>query len=311
MGAYLSMFSQSFPPNSKFNPDTDIPDLTGKVIIVTGGNTGIGYETIKALLPKNARVYMASRSREKAEAAIQRLKEETGKEALFLELDLADKAAVRRAAEEFKSKESELHVLFNSGGVMVPPIEQLTKDGYDLQFGTNVVGHFLFTMELLPLLEAGAKSSSDGTARIVNTSSSASLGYTINWEALKDTPQRKKVGNQLLYCQSKFGNVLVANELARRYADKGIVSTALNPGNLRTDLQRHLGSVQSWILNKILYPAHYGALTQLWAGTSAEGAGLNGKYLIPWARVGSTRSEARDPKLGEKLWDWLVEETKA
>jgi retinol dehydrogenase-12 len=87
---------------------------------------------------------------------------------------------------------------------MVPPIEQLTNDGYDLQFGTNVVGHFLFTTELLPLLEAGAKSSSDGTARIVNTSSSASLGYTINWEALKDTPQRKKVGNQLLYCQSKF-----------------------------------------------------------------------------------------------------------
>jgi len=309
MGAYLSAFSQTFPPASHFNPE-DIPDLAGKVIIVTGGNTGIGYETIKALLPKNPKVYMASRSKEKAEAAIQKLKAETGKEALFLQLDLADKAAVRRAAAEFKSKESELHVLFNSGGVMTPPVDQLTADGYDLQFGTNVIGHFLLTMELLPLLEAGAKSSSDGTARVVNTSSSGSLGYTINWDALKDTPKRKKLGTGLLYFQSKFANVVFANELARRYGDKGIVSTALNPGNLRTDLQRHLHPVVAFFINLLLYPANYGALTQLWVGTSSEGASLNGKYLIPWARVGKTRSEARDPKLGEKLWNWLVEETK-
>jgi len=311
MGNFLSMsmLSQSFPPKSHFNPE-DIPDLTGKVIIVTGGNTGIGYETIKALLPKNAKVYMASRSKDKAEAAIQKLKGETGKEAIFLQLDLASKDAVRKSAAEFKSKETELHVLFNSGGVMVPPVDQLTADGYDLQFGTNVVGHFLFTMELLPLLEAGAQSSADKTARIVNTSSSASVGYTINWEALKDTPERKKLGKELLYCQSKFANVVVSNELARRYADKGIVSTALNPGNLKTDLQRHLHPIVHYLLDLVMYTANYGALTQLWAGTSAEGAQLNGKYLIPWARVGDTRSEARDPKLGEQLWNWLVEETK-
>jgi NAD(P)-dependent dehydrogenase (short-subunit alcohol dehydrogenase family) len=87
---------------------------------------------------------------------------------------------------------------------MVPPVEMLTRDGYDLQFGTNVIGHFLLTTELLPLLEAGAQSSSDKTARIVNTSSSASVFYTINWNALNDTPERKRLGNQILYAQSKF-----------------------------------------------------------------------------------------------------------
>ena len=95
------LYDQSFPPKPTWGVN-DIPDLTGKVIIVTGGNTGIGYETIKALLPKNATVYMASRNRSKAEEAIRKLKEETGKEAMFLEVDLADLKMVKKAADEFK-----------------------------------------------------------------------------------------------------------------------------------------------------------------------------------------------------------------
>ncbi|KIO23027.1 hypothetical protein M407DRAFT_215532, partial [Tulasnella calospora MUT 4182] len=132
---------QAYPPKSKFDPSRDMPDLTGKVIIVTGGNTGIGKHTIRALLNKNAKVYMASRSKERAEKAIADLKQETGKDAIFLELDLASLDKVTKAAKEFMSKEPALHILFNSGGVMVPPIEQVTEDGYDLQFGTNVLGH--------------------------------------------------------------------------------------------------------------------------------------------------------------------------
>ena len=94
------MYDQGRPPKPVWGVD-DIPDQTGKVVIVTGGNTGIGYETIKALLPKNATVYMASRSRQKAEEAIERLKKETGKEAKFLELDLADLKKVKQAAQDF------------------------------------------------------------------------------------------------------------------------------------------------------------------------------------------------------------------
>lgn len=308
MGMFID---QTRPPKPTWGVD-DIPDLTGKVMIVTGGNTGIGYETIKALLNKNARVYMASRSKAKAEEAIQRLKEETGKEAIFLELDLADLRKVKKAAEEFMSKETQLDVLFNSGGVMAPPIEQLTADGYDLQFGTNVIGHFYFTKLLLPVLEVAAKNSPEKKSRVVTTSSSAHLGWgpKIRYETLKAGKAREKVGTQGLYAQSKYGNILVAKEFSRRYADRGIVFTSLNPGNLKTDLQRHWGSVGIKLTEWMLYPASYGALTQLYAGVAPEAKDLDGKYLIPWARVGDTREDAKDPKTAEELWHWLEEQVK-
>jgi len=312
MGQVLQVLSEQAPPASHYVPSRDIPDLSGKVVIVTGGNTGIGKETIRELLKKNAKVYMGARSRTRAEGAIADLKGDTGKEAIFLELDLASLDSITKAANEFKSKESALHILFNSGGVMVPPIDQLTADGYDLQFGTNCLGHAHFTMLLIPELTAGAKSSPDGKARVVNTSSGAAYQagrVGINFDTLKDTPERKKMGTQLLYAQSKYGNVVFSNELAKRYADQGIVSTAMNPGNLKTELQRHVPGWLKGPLNLMLYPVENGALTQLWAGTSPETKDFNGKWLIPWARVGKM-GPSSDPKLGEKLWDWIEEQRK-
>jgi retinol dehydrogenase 12 len=101
------------------------------------------------------------------------------------------------------SKEKELHVLFNNGGVMAPPIELLTEDGYDLQFGTNVLGHYYFTMLLMPALLAGTITSGDGKARVVNTSSSTHMFSNMNFDTFMDGPARKKVGPQTLYSQSK------------------------------------------------------------------------------------------------------------
>jgi len=308
MGILLSFFSESFPPKSKFTPE-NIPDLSGRVIIVTGANTGVGKETAKALLARNAKVYLAGRSQEKVEQAIKDLKEQTGKEGIFLKLDLADLKSIKFSAEEFQSKEKELHVLFNNAGVMSPPIGQLTTQGYDLQFGTNVLGHFYFTKLLMPNLLAGAQSSPDGKARVVNTSSFASrVVSTVDFNTFKDTAARKKKGAQMLYCQSKLGNVLFSNELARRYGDQGIISTSLHPGNLRSDLQRHMSKFEDLLLTPILRPASFGALTQLWAGTSPEGLEFNGKYLIPWARVGVPNTAAEDPKLAVELWKWLEEQ---
>ncbi|KAG6808463.1 hypothetical protein H0H92_004035, partial [Tricholoma furcatifolium] len=186
---------------SAFSVD-DIPDLAGRVMIVTGANTG--KETAKALLAHNAKVYIAARNKEKTEAAIEDLKAATGKEAIFLKVDLADLPSIKAGAEEFLSKEKELHVLFNNGGVMIPPIELLTEQGYDLQFGTNVLGHFYLTKLLLPALLAGAKSSSDGKARVVNTSSSAHMSGALDFNTFKDSPKRKKTASFTLYAQSKF-----------------------------------------------------------------------------------------------------------
>jgi len=300
---------QQFPPKSKFSTD-EIPDLTGQVMIVTGGNVGIGYETIKALLQHNAKVYMASRSPEKAAKAIEELKSATGKEAIFLQLDLASLSSVRRGAEAFLSKEKELHVLFNNAGVMWPPVELLTEDGYDLQFGTNVPGHFFFTELVMPALLAGKETSADQHARVITTSSSGAYMYTLNWESFRDGPARRKMGTMDLYHQSKFGNVIVAREVAKRYGDKGIISVSLNPGNIRTELQRYVSGTKRKLMNVALYPAPMGALTQLWAGTMPEVLNHNGKFLVPWARVGRCRKEAYDDQTGERLWNWLQEQVK-
>ncbi|KAG8996896.1 hypothetical protein FRB94_010995 [Tulasnella sp. JGI-2019a] len=306
-------FSQCYPPPSKFDIDRDIPDLSGKVVIVTGGNTGIGYQTIKALLAKNAKVYMASRSREKAEAAIAKLKHETGKQALFLELDLASLDKVTRAAQEFKSKERELHILFNSGGVMTPPIDLLTEDGFDLQFGTNVLGHAHFTLSLIPELQAGAKSSPDSKARVVNTTSLVvylhPMTPRIKFESLRDGPGRKAIGTRNLYSQSKFGVIAFSNELAKRYADYGITSNAVNPGNLDSDLQRHMSALQKWMTDLLFsHPVQLGALTQLYVGTSSETVDANGQMFIPWARPYYHEPETHDPRVEAELWEWIEEQ---
>ncbi|KAH7338361.1 NAD-binding protein [Rhizoctonia solani] len=315
-----NMYSQIYPPKSLFTVD-QIPDLTGQVIIVTGGNAGIGRETCKALLNKNAKVYLAARSKSKADEAIEWLRNETdGKVPIFLELDLADLGSIRKAVEVFKSKEQELHVLFNNAGVMKPPIEQRTAQGYDLQFGTNVLGPYFFTTLLLPTLIHTAKNSphSRGHTRVINTSSSAvyfAPESGIVWETLgtdeSSVQACKKLGTNSLYAQSKLGNVLFSNKLATHYGEQGIISSSLNPGSIRTDLQRHL----PWLVREILallfhHPASYGALTQLWSGTMPEGETHNGKFLIPWARIGDPGKYGHDEKLSERLWTWLEEQVK-
>ncbi|KAI0961006.1 hypothetical protein AcV7_000228 [Taiwanofungus camphoratus] len=253
---------QSFPPKSKFSTD-QIPDLAERVIIVTGGNVGIGKETVKALLEHNAKVYMASRNKEKAEAAIKELKIATGKEAIFLELDLSNLLSVMKAAEEFMGKEQELHVLFNNAGVMTPPRELVTADGYDLQFGTNVIGHFLFTELLMPALIAGKDTSPDKHARVITTSSAGAYPGSLHWDTFKDDPARRKMTTYSLYYQSKFANVVVARQVAKRYADKGIVSLSCNPGQIYTELWRYTPNMLLRLVRLVLYPAPMGALTQL------------------------------------------------
>ncbi|THH15916.1 hypothetical protein EW146_g4640 [Bondarzewia mesenterica] len=323
MGTALSFLWAYFPPKPTFSVD-DIPDLTGKVIMVTGGNTGIGKETIKGLLQHNATVYLAARSPSKAKEAIEELKASTGKEARFLQLDLSDLKSIKQSAREFTENEKELHVLINNAGVMMPPIEQVTKDGYDLQFGTNVLGKellstmisdllslegpFYFTKLLFPVLLSTAKTS--GNARVVTVASGAGLMMdSIKFDTLKDGSARKKLSKAGLYLQSKLGDLVYATELTRRYGDQGIVSVSLDPGTLKTDLSRHVNSlIQRAILKIISYPVSYGALTPLYVATLPDGASLSGKFFVPWAREGKLSKDSLDPQLGKDLWAWMEEQ---
>ncbi|KAF8645275.1 hypothetical protein AX16_008099 [Volvariella volvacea WC 439] len=290
--------------------------LEEQVMMVTGGTTGIGKETVKALLQHNAKVYIAARNPEKARLAIDDLRRQTGKEALFLELDLSDLRSVKAAVYEFIRKalnlvaEKELHVLFNNAGVLAPPMNQLTAQGHDLQFGTNVVGHFYLTKLLLPTLLATAKTTPSQKVRVVNTSSSAHLLGSLNFNTFRGGRARRWVHPHLLYAQSKYGNVVFSNVLARRFGDQGIVSVSLNPGNLHSDLWRHTSRILAALIALVTYPTPYGALTQLYAGTCPEGVGFNGKYLTAWARLSSPARSTEDPQLGKELWAWVEEHVK-
>jgi retinol dehydrogenase-12 len=164
---------------------------------------------------------------------------------------------------------------------------------------------------------------------VINTASSAADSGSVDFATFRNGQPRHKKGTHMLYLQSKLGNVLVSNELARRYAADGIISVSLNPGNLDSELQRHVTGVLRFIIvrlpppcmwyygsligvqNKITYPTHLGALTQLWAGTSPEGIAMSGKYLWPWAREGTMPAGAGDVKLQEEVWKWCEEQVES
>ncbi|KAJ4493681.1 NAD(P)-binding protein [Lentinula edodes] len=311
MASVGTILSQLFPPKPRWSVDK-IPDLTGKVAIVTGGNVGIGKATCKHLLLKGCTVWLAARSKAKAEEAIAELKEETGQEALFLALDLNDLRAVKESAENFKSQSTALHILICNAGVMVPPIEQLTSQGYDLQFGVNALGHFLLIQHLLPFLKTSSSSVSE--TRIVWVSSSVQYyfrGPPVNYDNLTDTPSRKRLGTQQLYCQSKFITVMLGYHLAKVLAEdtsSNVICIVLDPGNIKTDLQRyHSPSLLRSIMNSvILYPVSKGVLSQLYAATDPAAAQYNGKYLRPWARLGEPHSMTKDEAEQQKMWDYCI-----
>ncbi|KAF7350730.1 Short-chain dehydrogenase/reductase family protein [Mycena sanguinolenta] len=291
----MSLFALLSSPGPAFVPQRDISDFSGKTVLITGGNTGIGYQTAKELLLKGASVYLAARTPSKGIQAIDQLEAETTRRAKFLELDLADLQSVRRAATKFLHQESTLDILFNNGqvrGVMEPPTHMLTAQGLDLQFGTNVVGHFFLTELLIPALNV----SRSAPARIINLSSSghrnAPPGTGIEFDSLNGGEQRDswiaKWGNvapTLLYGQSKLGNILISNHFAAKYDT--LVSTALHPGGIRTELRRYGSGLMHIVKDKLLYPPSMGAITPLWAATTASPSEINGLYLVPWAQVAS------------------------
>jgi len=165
-------------------------------------------------------VYLACRDKEKTERVIRQLEEETSREAIFIQLDLASLSSVKAAAEEFLKLEPELHVLFNNAGAMATPMGVFTEDGYDYQFGANHLGHFYFTKLLVPALKAGAQSSGDDVSRVVTISSQAHiLTKTIHFDALKDGSARNKMTPEQLYSHSKFVRLSLRSKLPSCYYD--------------------------------------------------------------------------------------------
>jgi len=224
----------------------NIPDLAGKVIIVTGGNSGLGYESVKAFAAKGAEVIMASRSTEKGEEArTENLKTSPGAKISVMQLDLGDLESVRNFASAFKERYQKLDVLLNNAGIMIPPYFT-TKDGFEGQFGINHLGHFALTGLLMDVILKTEK------ARIVNVSSGAHKRGEMDFSNLLFENGRD-YSPMKAYGRSKLSNLLFTYELQRKLeaAQKETIAAAAHPGVAKTNLGRYL---QRRFLVRILMP---------------------------------------------------------
>lgn len=325
-----NILSQSaFIANPPFT-EKELPDQRGKVHIVTGGYSGVGLELVKILYAANATVYVAGRSADKANKAIEAVKHahpegSTGGRVEFLQLDLAHLASIKKSADEFAAREQRLDVLTNNAGVMFPPKGSKSEEGHELQMGTNCLGPFLFTQLLLPLLRKTAASSPPGSVRVTWAASVAidllSPAHGVDLDEANGGAPKVLSTPQQNYGQSKSGNVLLGTEFARRYRDDGIVSASWNPGNLYTELYRHTGPVERVVARSMLYPSIKGAYTELYAGWSPDiNMENSGCLVVPWGRIqtpragieeGIKRKDEGGLGVAEKFWEWCEKEMKA
>ncbi|KAH0543186.1 hypothetical protein FGG08_002447 [Glutinoglossum americanum] len=301
---YLNVLGKTFIPK------TDLPDLTGRVILVTGGNTGIGKETVLRLAEHSpSRIYLAARNATKAEAAIQEIKDAvSGAQIEFLEVDLSSCASVKRAAGEFLRKEQRLDILINNAGIMGFTATK-TTEGYDIQFGTNHVGHHLLTKLLIPTLLKTAElpELKPKGVRIVNVTSAGHYAAPSGGIVFDDINQ-EKAHMLTRYGQSKLANILETHELARRYPS--ITSSAVHPGLILTQLydasRENIPLVGYWMVvfkgKLFMQSVEQGALNQLWAATSDEVE--SGVYYNPVGSKAMGSTYAQDGELARKLWDW-------
>lgn len=294
---------------SGFRAD-DVTDQSGRTFLVTGANTGLGFEATKVLAANGARVLLGCRSEVKAAAAMKRIEAEVpGADLAFVPLDQNDLASVRAAAD-IVGDEQRLDVLINNAGIMVPPL-QYTVDGFESQFGVNHLATFALTAHLLPKL-----AEQDGS-RVVVTSSIAHKGGTIDFD---DLGAEERYGAQDRYQQSKLANLLFMFELDRRLRAAGspTVAVGCHPGIASTELSRHMPKLLQFAmpLVKVVFnsPAE-GAWPTLMAAVSEEVGG--GDYLGPTRRnetagpagAAHATKRARDPQLAKDLWDVSVEMT--
>lgn len=315
-------FSQVFPPRPTFQLD-QLPSQKGKVFLVTGGASGIGFKVAETLYSKGGKVYIAGRSQEKGEEAIEAIKRavpQSEGSLDFLLLVLDDLTTIKDSANAFRSKESKLDILFNNAGVSQPPLGSVSKQSIELQLATNCLGPFLFTKLLQPLLNAAVPDAAPGAVRVVWSSSHvAELSSPPEAMIMSEltNPPKDNVRN---YTNSKLGNWFLSAEMARRYgSEQRIVSVAHNPGAANTNLLRN-AQWMKFLARPLLYSAEMAARTVLYAALSDDlGLDNNGAYVIPWGRIhpqvapklknAMKLKEDGGSGLAKEFWDFCEEKT--
>ena len=279
----------------------NISDQKGKVVIITGSSSGIGFEAARVLANKNAEVIVAVRNQQKGDAALNKIKSQNSSANIkVMLLDLANLMSIKTFADNFKKKYTKLDLLINNAGVMMPPYGK-TKEGFELQFGTNHLGHFALTGHLFELIKKTPNS------RIVNISSSAHNWGNIDFSDLTWENRKYKTGRS--YGDSKISNLYFTYELQNRLGDKisNPAVTAVHPGWTATELQRH-SSVFSFLNRFLAMPIWQGALPTLRAATDSNVK--SGDYFGPdgfQERRGypvkvESNKLSHDKEIAKKLW---------
>ncbi|XP_046687524.1 retinol dehydrogenase 13-like [Homalodisca vitripennis] len=276
----------------------------GKVIVITGANTGIGRETALELAKRKAKVVMACRDIKKCEKAREDIVLQSKNKYVYCRTcDLASQSSIRKFAERFKTEHKELDVLINNAGVMRCPLSK-TEEGIEMQLGVNHMGHFLLTNLLLDRLKQSAPS------RIVNVSSTAHKRGKINKE---DLNSEKKYDGGEAYNQSKLANLLFTRELSKKLEGTGVTVNAVHPGIVDTEITRHMSFFNSYLAAVIIKPfvwmfiktPRQGAQTVLYASLSPDLEKVSGKYFSD-CREAEVSTEAQDDTTAR--WLWLVSE---
>jgi NAD(P)-dependent dehydrogenase (short-subunit alcohol dehydrogenase family) len=320
MGGLLTQF---FPPSPAFT-DKDVSSLVGKIFIVTGGNSGIGYELVNLLYSKGGTVYIASRSPTKINSAIKEIKDihkTSPGHIKSLVVDFSDLTTIYDCVSSFLAQETRLDVLWNNAGIAQVPAGSLSVQGHEAHMGTNCLGSFLMTKLLLPILIQTAQPLPRASVRVVFTSSgiidlNAPPGGVSMIELAPGNHSKDKARN---YSASKAGDWLLASEFDRRIRKDGIACIALSPGTLKTK-----GWDKSLFLKLLFTPFLYepkmGAYTLLWAGLSQDVTCEDGgRFAIPWGRWHpapkkdilqslKTREEG-GTGLAAEFWSWCEKHT--
>ena len=286
----------------------NIPSQQGKTFLITGANSGLGFEATKVLSKKGAHIIMTARNLQKGNEALEAIKKENPNAKLDLMLlDLADFESIRNFSNEFHSKYSKLDVLINNAGVMNPPKREVTKQHFEVQFGTNHLGHFLLTGLLLDILKNTPNSRVSVQSSIVHKTESMKPDIYFD-----DLNFEKSYNRDQAYAQSKLANLLFAYEFDRRLKANNIntIVTAAHPGYTKTNLQANSGFLMSVILNNILAQnVKIGTLPILRAATEENVMG--GEYFGPtkmmelkgYPELVKSSDKSYNKDLAKKLWE--------
>ena len=274
--------------------------MDGRVVLVTGGNSGVGQAAATALAAMGADVTIAARNQAKAEAARDEIRAATGKDVAIVALDLASFDSVRACAKEYSAAHARLDVLVNNAGIVVRKRQQ-TVDGHELQLQVNHLGHFLLTNELMPLLEAS------GNARVVATASDAhrTTRKGLRFDDLEWSQRRYRAFS--VYSATKMMNIMHIRELARRVDDKGITANAVHPGWVYTGFARdgdtgRLGQYATSLGRPFARTPEEGARTTVHVASAPELEGVTGQYFYS-ERLHEPNAAARDDAAAARLWE--------